>query len=95
MTQEQEDLFFRKLKITNNFGITVYGGVFERENTRRFYSEGRRMFLALVENCHDHCSGCFYTPCEECGISDNIIIIESASGLAWSEVKKRYKECVG
>lgn len=94
MTQEQEDLFFRKLKITNNFGITVYGGVSERENTRRFYSEGRRMFLALVEGTLLHEE--YFDDVEKCiEIQDKIDVIEFASGLTWSEVKKIYEECKG
>ncbi|MGD9157039.1 MAG: hypothetical protein PVG39_01410 [Desulfobacteraceae bacterium] len=91
MTQEQEDRFFKKIKV--DFRSRISGGicnlapVYNEDELKKIESEYKKMFLVLVEVLYRQ-NGIYWI------FAEDEAAIESASGLPWPEVKKIYEECV-
>jgi hypothetical protein len=95
MTQDQEDRFFKKIKV--DFRNRISGGirnlapVYNEDELEKIESEYKKMFLALVENTID-----LEVEGRKFGTlwNGNTTIIESASGRPWSKIVEIYKKCI-
>ena len=82
MTQEQEDFFYRK--IDNRAPLS--------HKMDKWDLDKKKMFLALVETLIEFDPPIIF---EGTFCWRFMKLVESASGLPWSEVRGIYKECVG
>jgi hypothetical protein len=91
MTPDQEDRFFKNIKVDFrsriSCGICNLAPVYNEDELEKIESEYKKMFLTLVEVLYRQ-NGIYWI------FAEDKVAIESISGRPWSKIVEIYKKCI-